>query len=89
MRDEVTEYQTAQAEPRTWLRWLWETSRLGQFRLYMLPGYGITYRVSMRIIHRFGWHWHKANPWLDHDPVHYWCHWCGDRYSEPKRRERL
>jgi|DEB0MinimDraft_6_1074348.scaffolds.fasta_scaffold341571_1 hypothetical protein len=80
----MDENQAWQAKPESLRRQLWRKT-FGRFRLYMLPGYGITYRVSMRVLHRFGWHWHKANYGLEPGKVLHWCHWCGDRYEETRK----
>ena len=77
----MDENHAAQARPESLRRWAWRKS-FGRFRLYMLPGYGVTYRVSMRVLHRFGWHWHKKNYALEPGTVLYCCHWCGHRYEK-------
>lgn len=55
-------------------------TRVDRFRLYMLPGYGITYRIIMRVAHRYGWHYaprryslNGPQRWAHH------CQWCGLR----------
>ena len=36
------------------------------------------YRPHMRLIHRFGWHWHTRLHPMGGPPMR-WCQWCGDR----------
>lgn len=40
---------------------------------------GLAYRVTMRVMHRYGWHY---MPDLPGRPI-LWCHWCGIRHEKP------
>ena len=49
-------------------------------RLYHVPGYGATYRTTMRIMHRFGWHYAPRQYSLDGpERWDHHCQWCGLR----------
>lgn len=52
-------------------------------RAYQLPFYGVTYRTTMKLAHRFGWHYAPPKYGPDPDRVYHWCHWCGLRYDQP------
>lgn len=46
----------------------------------------VLYRPTMRLLHRFGLHWHKATHPMS-GPAFGWCHWCGDRKPLGEKEE--
>lgn len=62
------------------VRPLWRADALLAFWLkrnaYRLPGYGHFYRVTNRILHRFGAHWYRR---VYIGQGYLWCDWCGSR----------
>ena len=40
---------------------------------------GYLYRATMRIAHRYNWHY--APPTYPEDDTHLWCKWCGFRQT--------
>jgi hypothetical protein len=69
----------AQAEKRSILRRAcsvaWTEVKWRTYLLYCRT----LYRPHMRLLHRFGKHWHKKLHPLGGPEMH-WCEWCGDRY---------
>jgi len=68
---------------RTRQRW----AKLGHDNGYgypFMPSWicGYTYRLVMRMAHRF--HWHYAPPSFPNHDTQLWCQWCGLRYTLPK-----
>lgn len=78
----MCENQAMQAPPltrRERFRYWWQHDR-PRIRRW-LPGYGIAYRTTMKVMHYFGWHYAPREHRIDGDPAHYyhWCQWCGLR----------
>jgi len=44
---------------------------------------GYLYRITMRITHRFNWHY--APPVYPEGDTHLWCKWCGFRQTIKKQ----
>ena len=47
---------------------------------------GLIYRVTMRVAHRFNWHY--APPIYPENDVQLWCKWCGFRQTIKKGAPR-
>lgn len=79
----MTEQCASETKPRNlWWR-LRQRLRLPPW--YRWPFYGIVYRTTMRVAHRFNWHY--APPSYPDGDTMLWCHWCGMR-DVVKRRPR-
>lgn len=48
---------------------------------------GIIYRLTMRIAHRFNWHY--APPIYPAGDTQLWCKWCGFRQTIKKSNKRM
>ena len=81
--------RAAKARPLTrWERFV-RWTRVGDFRWYMVPGYGITYRTAMRIGHRFNWHYMPPNYGIEGGGVYRRCSWCGVYHVMSRELEAL
>jgi hypothetical protein len=49
--------------------------------------YKYVYQRLMKFAHKHDWHKMESNPYLEKGKVHYWCHWCGLRSVEERKRK--
>ena len=66
-------------------------SIIGSVREFGVVGYlrGLTYRVAMRIAHRYHWHYTPPIPQIERGKIHLWCKWCGFRASVPDMNDPM